>query len=796
MLSHDLRHAARAVRRAPGFAAVAIGTLAAGIGATVAMFSVVQGVLLAPLPYREPDRIVAVTTRLAAGRETPRIAGADFVDVRASGVFAATAYYYGGEVGVQMAGRADFVHVFWTTADFFPVFGIAPAVGRPFGDDETDTAAVVAGDFAARHFGGAATALGAVVSVENRSYRIVGVLPSGFAFPSGAEIWLPAGATPRHLDRTAFRYRAVARLTDGTSLDRAQRVLDQIAARISRDDGTSDPARRFEAAPLRDELVAGVRPTLRLLFGAVVLVLLIACANVANLQLARAVTRARELAVRVALGAGRLALLRQVVAESLLLWLGGGLGGIALAASGTRLLLRMAPVDLPRLDDVHVDWTVLGFAGVVSFVASLGVAIVPLWPALATDPRTALQRGSGRALGGSGLDRTRGMLVMGEIGLAFVLVVAAGLLLRSLVALSAVPLGYRTERMLVMYAHAPAATEAEYLGVGRQLAAILDDLRVLPGVTSAAAVMGLPGGRYGSSGGYAVEGRQPFAPGQQLPQTDFALASPGYFETMGMRLLRGRDFQAADRYDTPFVAVVSEALARESFPGVDPIGRRVQCSLDSTTPMTIVGVVSDVRAHSPARAPQPLLYMPLTQHPYFANEVQVVVGSAVAPESLENAVRHAVESRNPLIATKFTTVARTLEDSVAAQRFRAALLVSFGALAILLACAGVYGVMSYVAAQRTAEFGVRLALGAQPRDVVGLVLRRAGLLAAGGLALGAGAASALTGIVASLLFGVAPHDAVSFAAALAILAVITLLAAAVPAWRASRVDPVVALRAE
>ncbi|HEV8040552.1 MAG TPA: ABC transporter permease [Bryobacteraceae bacterium] len=385
--------------------------------------------------------------------------------------------------------------------------------------------------------------------------------------------------------------------------------------------------------------------------------------------------------------------------------------------------------------------------------------------------------------------------MVAQIALSFVLAIGAGLLLRSFAALSSVQLGYRTDGILVLYAHTPARTLPEYLAVGHAFENLFTRLAGIPGVISVAAAMGLPTGQYGSDGSYAVEGKQIFGPGQKLPHAGFRLASPGYFRTMAIPLSHGRDFSARDLYDAQPVAIISEALARDSFPNQDPIGQRLQCGLDSVGKwMTVVGVVGDVRQSSPASAPEPELYMPLQQHPYYGNEVQVVVRTALDPISLSGAVRREVRAMNPETAMKFTSMDRMVAGSVSKQRFRMFLISSFAGLAIILVLVGVYGVMSFVITQRASEFGLRVALGAKPADVVGLVLRGALRLAASGLAIGLLLSLAASRVMASMLFALKPTDAVTYTAALLAVTPVILLAAAIPAWRAARIDLVTALR--
>ncbi len=800
-LVRDFRLAFRTLTKSPGFALVAVVTLALGIGANTAIFSIINGVLLSPLPYPDANRIVTVSTySKPTGRQTPRLTGGDLVDIRGDGqIFEALSSYYGGEMGVQLHDRAEFTGAFFVNPDFFRVFGAKPAAGRRLEANDLDRAAMVSLAFAERNFASATNALSQTVSIENRTYQIAGVLPGGFGFPAQADVWVLSPQTPENLNRTAYNYPTVAKLKAGVTLESANAHLDTIGARLSRAFPDSNVNKSFTATPLRDQLVGPVRGTLYFLMGAVALVLLIACTNVADLMLARASARSREMAVRVALGARRWQIIRPLLVESAVLALAGGALGLLLAQFGTDLLLRVSAgrIPLPRLNEIRVDRVVLAFVTGVSLLSSLLFGLTPAWQATRLDPQDALKQGGSRGLVGGRSPRLRNALVVAQIALSFVLAVGAGLLLRSFAALTNVPLGYRTDGILVMYAHMPAHTLPEFLAVGRSFENLFGQLSALPGVTSVAGAMGLPTGQYSSDGSYAVEGKQIFATGQKLPHAGFRLASPAYFATMAIPLTRGRDFSARDRYDALPVAIVSEALARESFPNENPIGKRLQCGLDSVGKwMTIVGVVGDVRQNSPASTPEPELYMPLQQHPYLANELQVVIRTPLDPNSLAGAVRRRVRAMNPETAMKFTTMEAMVAGSVAKPRFQTFLIAAFAGLALLLAMVGVYGVLSYVIAQRTSEFGLRVAMGASPADVVGLVLRGALRLAAAGLAIGLLLSLAANRVMASMLFELKPTDALTYAAVLIAVTPVILLAAAIPAWRAVRVDALTALRQE
>jgi putative ABC transport system permease protein len=785
-MANELFQSLRCVRRNPGFALLSIVTLALGIGISTAVFTVVNGVLLQPLQFPQSDRIVSVNTR-SAGRTTSgtRITGGDFLDVRAENkVFDAVSVYFGGEVGVQLRDRAEFTGIFWVNPEFFTVFGQKPAAF-------TDSNAVVGEAFAVRNFGDPQRALGQSIHVENRVYEIASVL-KGPRFPTDAEIWLRAPDVPANLNRTAFNYRAVARLKNGVSTEQAQANLDGIAAQLAAAFPKSNRGKTFVPVPLRKQLTGSVRSTLYLLLGAVLLVLLIACANVSNLLLARATIRAREIAVRAALGASRAALVRMLVIESITLATFGGLLGVALASWVTRALLHFAPADLPRADEIHLDYAVLAFAMGLSLISAVMFGVLPAMQASRVEF-------SSRGVLRGGSHRLRNCLVVAEIALSFVLATGAGLFFRSFLALNAVDMGFRQDNILVMYAHAPAKELSQYVNVTHSFVdKLLPSLAAMPGVKATAAVMGLPTGQYGSNGSYAVSGKHVISEGEKLPESNWALSSPNYFAAMHIPLLRGRDFTPRDQYDAPGIVIISDSAARQSFPGEDPIGRQLICGLDAVTmkPMTIVGVVGDVRQDSPGSAPQPTLYMPMEQHPYHSNELQVIVRTVSAPAAMTSAVRKVAYDLNPEMAVKFTTMEEMVNHSIAAPRFRTFLAGTFAVLALLLAMAGIYGVMSYVVTQRTSELGLRMALGAERGDVIGLVLSRAAVLAAAGLAIGAALSLAVSRLVGAMLFGLRATDPATYAMVLLSVGGIAILAAAGPAWRASRIDPMVALRQE
>jgi putative ABC transport system permease protein len=795
---NDLRLAGRALRRAPGFSLVAILTLALGIGACTAIFSVVQGVLLAPLPYPDSGRIVSVNTRWRnTGRVGARVTGGDWIDLRSTNVgFEAISSYFGGELGVQLPQSAEFTGVYWVNSSFFRVFGVPPGKGRVFADAEQERAAVVSQPFAERNFGSAAAVLGRTLRIEDKPYEIVGVMPAGFRFPATADVWACAPYEPQNRNRTAFNYQAVARLARGTSVEAARGALEALGARLEAAYPAENKNKSFTAIGLRERLTGPVRPTLMLLMGAVGLVLLIACANVAGLLLARGASRGREVAVRMALGAGRRQVARNLLAESLVLALAAGIGGVLLASQLVNALLALAPGTLPRLNEVGVNPVVLGFAILISVGSCVVFGLGPAWHASKVDVQETLKQGGTRGVLSGGHTHFRQALVACQVALAVVLAVGAGLLARSLAELGRAPLGFDPSNVLVMYAHAPANGLEGTLRAGRFFESLLPELAALPGVRSTAAAMGLPAGKYGSNGMYAVEGKHEFRPGAQLPSAGFRLASPGYFRTLRVPLLAGRDFTPQDRYESEPVAIISQALARETFPHENPIGRRIACGLDRPDWMRIVGMVGDVRQDSPASAPEPQLYMPLLQHPFFGNEVQIVARTAVAPESLTAAARELLRRRNPAVACSFTTLERMLGDSIAAPRFRAALASCFALLALLLTMAGVYALAAYVVSRRTAEMGLRVALGARPADLARRVLGEAVPMIGAGVAAGLLLAAAAGRLTEKLLYGVRPLDAWTYVAVALMVAAAVLVATGMPSLRAARTDPLAALREE
>jgi predicted permease len=808
-LKRDVRYALRSLATSPGFTVAVVVILAIGIGANTAMFSVVNGVVLKPLGYPDDDRIVRVLNRWMDTGDTPNsIPGGDEIDL--SGlheIFESLAYYHGGEMGVQLAGHAEFVGTQFVHPDFFRVFGLPPLAGRIFTTADARQSAIVSRAFAQRNFATAAGAVGRSVFIEDRTYEIVGVMPERMRFPANTEVWVADSLLPENKNRSGFNYRVVAKLATGVSLEAANGRLAGFSSQLAYTYPDTNNRRTFMAVPLRDNLVSGIRATLFSLMGAVAFVLLIACANVANLMLARSSGRSREIAIRAALGARRRHLAGQLLAESVLLALAAGAIGLAIARFATSALLGIGAryVPVPRIQDIHIDWRVLLFAAAVSMLTAVVFGLLPIHELSRLGIRDAISRAGSRGNVGSGSSRMRNGLVIAQIALSFMLAIDAGLLLRSFVALTDVSVGFHEDHLLVTYAHAPArgsmgehAGLENHLNAGQALDDIVDRLRQVPGVVSAGAVMGLPTGQYDASGSYAVEGKHRVSGDLRLlPHAGYRLSGPGYFATMGIPLVRGRDFTPADLHGRTPVAIVSEALVRETFPNEDPIGHRITWGLDLPVQYaTIVGIVGDVRQYSPASAPGPQLYMPLRQHPFSANEVQIVLRTGRMPGSLIPVVRDIVRSVNPDIATKFTTMEASVGDSIAAPRFRMTLVSIFALIALLLAAAGMYAVMSYTTSQRMSEFAVRLALGAESRGIIRLVLGGAARLTLIGVVVGLILVAATHRIIAAMLFEIDSKDIMTYALVLLAMLPAVMLAAAFPAIRAARVDPITALRTD
>jgi len=801
-LRQDVRYAIRTIVRTPVVSLAVIITFALGIGANAAIFSLVNSVLLTPLPYDSPDRIVVLEPfwKNRTNSEGFRTSSApDFYDWRAqSHVFEAMAYHGGGEFRVIAEGEPTFGSVQFATPDFFRVFGVTPAAGRFWTEqDHRASIAVVSHDWAVAHFGEPSKAIGRHIRTV-RSLEIVGVAPVGFKYPRATDIWFPSGVVPE-APRGGHNYLVVGRLKPDARLEQARAEMQAIGDRLAQQYPDSNRYKTVALTPLREKLTGGARTTLWLLLGTVAGVLLIACVNVANLQLVRAAARGREMAVRSAMGAGPGRVIRQVLTESLLL---GGIGCLVGLAAGwltLKAFVAIAPAGIPRLNEVHIDQRVLlctlGLTALCSLLFGLGparrVARLDLSGALKQQPG----KGVIRARGGVG-SRARSLLVMAEVALSFALLVAAGLLLRSFVELNRVDLGFSTERVLAATTSVPAAAPEQQRQATMFYRDLIDRVRQMPGVRQAAGVRSLPFVDGRSSSGYTIDGN-PTPPIGSRPIAEIQVVTPGFFDTVNMRI-RGRDFSAGDEYGRPQVVIVNERLAREAFGTGDAIGRTLRTGMtpDTNKGMQIVGVVADARDESPD-APAPLaIYLPYLQHPGPGSRLELLAHTSIAPETLAPSIREAARALNPEVPVRFSTLDEAFDKALAYPRFRAVLVAGFAVLAVALALVGIYGVLSFLVAERTPEIGVRMALGALRRDIFSHTIGASMRLVAGGLAAGLLATLAVVRVLQTVLYGVSPRDPLTIAAVAGLFVVTAFLASSIPALRASRVDPLVALRQE
>ena len=792
----DLRYAARALGRHPGFGALVIGIMAVGIGANTAVFSVVNAVLLKPLPYSGADRIVSVATWNAArGEVNPLVTIANFRDWRdQSRSFEAMAAYRSAESPVTTADRAEYVRVSTVDASLFRAFGVEPQIGRIFtaAEQVPDSRLVVISDACWQNrFGRDAGILTRTLRVGLSTYSIVGVMPPGFEFPGRTELWVPFVTSST--SRTSHNLLAVGRVRPGVALESAQAELTTIAAGLERQYPESNKGRGVIAIPLQDVLVGDVRRTLYLLWGVVGVVLVIACANTATLLLGKATMRAREMAVRTALGASRSRIVRQLITESLLLAIVAGAGGVIAAAWGAKVLAALTPADIVRSTTIGIDRGVLAFTLAVSVLTSVLFGLIPALHASRVELSDAVKQGGGRALVGAEGTRTRGLLVVCQIALAVVLLTGAGLLAKSLVALRNTDLGFRPENVLVARATGVRAQAENNAFFGE----LLSRVAVLPGVVAAGATSAPPGDLSTMGDGAFFIDRIPAQRDRERdPRAMFIVATPNAFAALGMPVTRGRDFSPSDTAEAPLVAIVNEALVRRGFGSQEPIGRTIHCSFDRPEAMTIVGVVGDVRQRNPAIPPEPVCYMPNTQHSYNGRTLSVVVRTAGDPRALAESVRRAAADVSPEIPMSFTTMEELVSRRVDAPRFRVLLFGLFAGVAVCLAVAGVYGVMAYSVQQRSQEIALRMALGAERASVLQMILRRGLVLTLAGLAGGLASAAAVTRLLSTMLYEVEPFDAPIYAAVAVLLGAVTLAAGYVPARRAASVDPVAALRAE
>jgi putative ABC transport system permease protein len=807
----DLRFAVRNLLKSPGFTAVVLLTLGLGIGGSTAIFSVVNGVLLRPLPYPEPDRIVSILTSRPGDVSDSAHAPADYLDLqRQNRSFSTMAGYRGDVIDITAAGaeplRLDGVHV---TNTFFDVLGVPAALGRTFSaaDRPGGDRLIVLGDGAWRQqFGADPAVVGRTIRVNGEPHLVAGIMPSGFAWPASAQAWTmadgdvppsPVAVEGNLVEQRDMRYfNAIGRLRRGVTEAQATDDLRAIARRIGETDQRS-AGRTYGIIPIREELVGAHRQGLLLLLAAVGCVLLIACANVAGLLVARGVGRQREVGVRTALGAPRSRIIRQLLTESVLLALAGGAAGLLLASWGTDALVAIVPDTMPRLGEVRVDGRVAAFAVGISAVTGI---LFGLAPAAQTSRVNVVEllRDGGRTVGGRAHRRMRAGLVAAEVALALVLLVTAGLMINSFVRLQAVDPGYDIEQVVTAGVVLPGAaygSAARQSGFYRQL---LERLQTSPVTKMSAIVFPMPFSESGGQAGFEVEDARPLAD-RERPRAQISIASPGTFAALGIPLLAGRTFTEADVEDAPGVVVVNEAFANRFWPGENPVGRRItfdqRTETDSPQWSTVIGVAGDTRPRALDQSPQPMLYF--SYHQFSLPFMTVVVRGTEDTAAVAREIRTHLRALDPnLPIDEVRTLETAALRSAAQPRFRTYVLSGFAVLSLLLAATGLYGLLSYSVTQRVREIGVRMALGARPRDVLRLVVGEGMALVAMGAVAGVIAAAAAGRLVGALLFGVSATDPATYAAVIVVLGVVAAAACCLPALRAARVSPMSALRSE
>jgi putative ABC transport system permease protein len=800
-LLKDLRYATRSLLRRPGFTAVAVITLALGIGANTAIFSVVHGVLIQPLPYPDSDQLVAL--RQANLETNPaqldtQIAPGNFLEwQRQNTSFAGLAAYRTVSYNLTGDGNPERLLAARVSSGLFKLLGARPLWGRDFlaADDQPgrEKVVVISQGLWHRRFGGWGDVLGKTLKLDGEDYVIVGVMPSAFRMPDQREreLWTPMAF--KDSEKTLYQARyidAVARLKPYVSFAQAQAEMTAIAARLAQEHPEANTGWTIRVTPLLDFVVGDVKKVLSVLFGAVALILLIACANVANLLLARATTRQKEMAVRAALGAGRARIVRQLATESLLLALLGAAAAWPLASWGLRALLAAAPPDFPRLASVGIDDRALLFTLAITLLTAFIFGLAPVLQVLKFDAHPALKDQRSRSVW---QQRTGNLLIASEVALAFMLLIGGGLLLRTVWRLNHVDPGFDERNALAVTLQLPEKKYADPQQLARFSEQLVQEVSTLPGVEATGVARILPIVHDLPTGFYFEGYARP--KDNELPQTNYSAVSPGYFKAMGIPLLAGRAFTDRDTADAARVAIISHTLAQRYFPNGDAIGKRINVQTGPESYREIVGIVGDVKQNGLTKTTRPHAYEPFAQAPN--SFMTLIVRSTTDPNTLVPAIREKVLALdNELPLQRVTTLDRVLANSIRQQRFTSLVLSVFAAIALLLAAAGLYGVISYSVAQRTHELGIRVALGAQVKDVMQLVLRQGMTFVIAGEVAGIAGAFALTRLLSGLLFGVTPTDAATFIAVTAGLTLVALLACYIPARRATKVDPLVALRYE
>jgi predicted permease len=800
----DLKYGLRVLRKSPGFAAAAVLVLALGIGANTAIFSLVNAVLLRPLPLPEPERLMLVwhvpPAKSFPGVTRFSVSAANFLDWREQN-HSFTGMAALGRPSMNLTGgtQPESLTAGAVTGDFFSVAGVSPTIGRVFGEEEDhpghEKVVVLSYAFWQGHFGSNKNAMGQRLTLDGEPYTVIGVMPPKFDFPPQAQLWVPMAWTDKQRAvRGDHNDAVIARLRPGVEIKQAQAEMDTISARLQQQYPVDDAGWGAVVVPLREELVGDIRPALLVLLGAVAFVLLIACANVANLTLAKTWGRRKEIAIRTVLGASRGRVLRQVLSETVLLSLAGGVLGVFLARAVISVVLAKFADQLPRLWEIGVDAGVLGFTLVVSVLTGIVSGFAPAWRLTKTNLNEAMKQGMGKTDADSGGNRTRSVLVASEVALSLVLLVGAGLMVRSLWNLRKVDPGFDARNVLTLQVTLPETKYKDTRAKGEFSAQVLERVRALPGVESAGAISSLPL-TGGSMQPFTLEGR-PEVPMAEQPEVAVREIAPGYLRSMRIPLLAGREISSTDTAERPAVAMVSESFAKEYWPAENPIGKHLTLTFYPGIPREVVGVVGDVK--------QGGLDMQMTDGTIYNSLEQIgrtrarfVVRATVPPTSLVSAVTsaiHQVDRDQPV--TNVETMEDVVDASIFQQRFSMLLLGAFAGLAMLLAAVGIYSVLAYGVRRRVREIGIRMALGAQMGDVLRMVIYDGLRPTLIGLAIGLAGALALGRVVSSMMFGVKATDPATFVAVSGMLAAVALGACVIPAWRAARVDPMTALREE
>jgi len=810
----DLRHAARVLGKNPGTTAIMVFTLALAIGAVTAIFSVVYGVLLQPLSYSGANRIMAIAEVNSKGRLS-RVADPNFDDFREqSHSFQSMAKYTDMIASVSGGSQPTRTKVSPVTPEFLKVLGIAPIVGRDFTEHDNQKGAtpvaLVSYGYWRQYLGAAKDLSQAHLKINNAVYSVVGVLPPGFRFPTDAEVWSAADLGGENQSRTSHNYYSIGRLKDGISVEQARADISAIARRIFQSSNEQNDylLRDASVVPLQESITGSVRLPLLILLAAVGFLLLVACANVANLLLAQAAVRERELSIRSALGAARGRLVRQFLTEALLLSLIGGVLGVLAAVSGVRGLVALAPSTLPRLENVSVSMSVLLFSLLLSTAVALGLGAFTAARATRGDLREGLAEGGRGQAGSRGSQRVGRAIVATQIAITLILVIGAGLVGRSLMKVIEVNPGFRVDKILAMDVSLPWVEEPKAkIAQGMFFSNLIERLRRIPGVRKVGAASalpmtgGLPDGMFllmtQNEVPKSMEGFESlFNQKERLGNADFCVATDGYFQALGVPLIRGRMFDERDGANAPHVAVISESLARDRWPHENPIGHTIQFgNMDGDLRLlTIVGVVGDTHEYRLDEPARPTVYVNLFQRP--RPEMTITMLSDADTGAVSSAAREVLQSLDPEVPAKFQTFQQVYSASLGSRKFNVILIGFFGITALLLATAGVFGAMAYSVSRRTREFGVRAALGATSQDVLRMVVGQGMRTILIGLSIGIVGSFALTRTVSSLLFGVTSTDPVTFGAVTLLLVTVALVACYIPAKRATNVDPMVALRYE